>query len=89
RPDQDFRGYAGTLAAGEARVGDEVVVLPSGRRSRIARVLVAGVEADLAMQGQAAMLTLADELDVSRGDVIAHADAAPDVADQFAAHVLW
>ena len=89
RPDQDFRGYAGTLAAGEAKVGDEVVALPSGRRSRIARVLVAGEDADRAARGQAAMLVLADELDIGRGDVIAAADAPPEVADQFAAHVLW
>ena len=89
RPDQDFRGYAGTLAAGEAKVGDEVVALPSGRRSRIARVLVAGEEADRAARGQAAMLVLADELDIGRGDVIAAADAPSEVADQFAAHVLW
>ena len=89
RPDQDFRGYAGTLAAGEAKVGDDVVALPSGRRSRIARVLVAGEEADRTARGQPAMLVLADELDIGRGDVIAAADAPPEVADQFAAHVLW
>ncbi|NUS59858.1 MAG: sulfate adenylyltransferase subunit CysN [Lysobacter sp.] len=94
RPDRrdagrDFRGYAGTLAAGRAAPGDAVVVLPSGRRSRIARVLGPDGEVDAAVAGQAAMLVLEDEIDVSRGDVIATAEDAPEVADQFAAHVLW
>ncbi|MCC8363947.1 sulfate adenylyltransferase subunit CysN [Lysobacter sp. A6] len=94
RPDRrdaerDFRGYAGTLVAGRAKPGDAVVVLPSGRRSRIARVLGPEGEVDAAVAGQAAMLVLEDEIDVSRGDVIASAEDAPEVADQFAAHVLW
>ncbi|KAA2285351.1 sulfate adenylyltransferase subunit CysN [Arenimonas fontis] len=89
RPNQDFRGFAGTLAAGEVRPGDEVVVLPSGRRSRVARIVTAEGELDRAARGQAVMLTLADEVDVSRGDVIAAAGDPPQVADQFAAHLLW
>jgi bifunctional enzyme CysN/CysC len=94
RPDRrdagtDFRGYAGTLVAGRAKAGDAVVVLPSGRRSRLARVLGPDGEVDAAIAGQAAMLVLEDEIDVSRGDVIASAEDAPEVADQFAAHVLW
>lgn len=89
RPDQDFRGYAGTVAAGEARLDDEVLVLPSGSRSTISAILVAGAPADIAREGQAAMLVLADDLDVGRGDVITHAHAPPEVADQFAAHLLW
>ena len=89
RPDQDFRGFAGTIAAGSATPGMEVAVLPSGRRSRIARIVTADGDLDRAQAGQAVTLTLADEVDVSRGDVIADAHAPPEVADQFAAHVLW
>ena len=89
RPHQDFRGFAGTLVAGRVAPGDAVVALPSGRRSTVARVL--GPDGDLASAaaGEAVTLTLADEIDVSRGDVIAGADAPPQVADQFAAHLLW
>jgi bifunctional enzyme CysN/CysC len=89
RPHQDFRGFCGTLAAGTVVPGDAVVVLPSGRRSRITRVL--GPDGDIAraVAGQAITVTLADEIDVSRGDVIAGADDPPQVADQFAAHLLW
>ena len=89
RPHQDFRGFVGTLASGTARAGDAVVVLPSGRRTRIDRVLDADGRAVEGRAGQAVTLTLADEVDVARGDVIAAADDAPEVADQFAAHILW
>ena len=89
RPDPHFRGFAGTIAAGEVRPGDAVVVLPSARRSTVARVLDANGDAASARAGQAVTLTLADEIDVSRGDVIAAAGDPPEVADQFAAHVLW
>ncbi len=89
RPNQDFRGFAGTVAAGQVRVGDEVVVLPSGRRSTVTQVLGPNGPVDRAVTGQAITLTLADEVDISRGDVIAMAKAPPEVADQFVAHVLW
>ncbi|MCG8275916.1 sulfate adenylyltransferase subunit CysN [Stenotrophomonas sp. NLF4-10] len=89
RPNLDFRGFAGTLAAGEVRPGDAVVALPSGRRSTVARVLDANGDVVVARAGQAVTLTLADEIDISRGDVIAAAGDPPEVADQFAAHVLW
>ncbi|WP_147654145.1 sulfate adenylyltransferase subunit CysN [Vulcaniibacterium gelatinicum] len=89
RPHQDFRGFAGTIAAGSVRPGDAVVVLPSGRRTTVARVLGPDGELAVAVAGQAVTLTLADEVDVSRGDVIAAAAAPPQVADQFAAHLLW
>ena len=89
RPNQNFRGFAGTIAAGIARPGDEVVALPSGRRSRVAQVFVADKQAASATAGQAVTLTLADEIDISRGDVIAAAGDPPQVADQFAAHLLW
>ncbi|RZA29800.1 MAG: adenylyl-sulfate kinase, partial [Lysobacteraceae bacterium] len=89
RPDQNFRGFAGTIAAGGVHVGDAVVALPSGRRSRVQQVFVADAEAGSARVGQAVTLTLEDEIDISRGDVIAAADDPPQVADQFAAHLLW
>jgi bifunctional enzyme CysN/CysC len=94
RPHQNFRGYAGTLIGGAVAVGDDVVALPSGRRSRIERVLgpdVGGQVRDIqrAEPGQAITLTLADELDVSRGDVLSATGDPPQVADQFAAHLLW
>jgi bifunctional enzyme CysN/CysC len=87
--DRDFRGYAGTLVAGCVAPGDAVVVLPSGRRSRVARVLGPDGAVEAAQTGQAVMLVLEDEIDISRGDVIAAADDPPEVTDQFAAHVLW
>lgn len=89
RPDASFRGFAGTLAAGTAAPGDAVVVLPSGLRTRIARIVTADGDLPRAQAGDAVTLTLADEADVARGDVIAAADDAPQVADQFAAHLLW
>ena len=89
RPHQNFRGFAGTIAAGITRPGDEVVALPSGRRSRVARLFVGEREVELARAGEAVTLTLADEIDISRGDVIAAAGDPPQVADQFAAHLLW
>lgn len=89
RPNQNFRGFAGTIAAGVANIGDEVVALPSGRRSRVAKVFVGDRETASARAGQAVTLTLADEIDISRGDVIAAAGDPPQVADQFAAHLLW
>jgi len=89
RPHQHFRGFAGTVAAGEVRPGDAVVVLPSARRSTVATVLDPDGEVAVARAGQAVTLTLSDEIDISRGDVIAAADDPPEVSDQFAAHVLW
>ena len=89
RPNQDFRGFAGTVAAGEAAVGDKVAVLPSGRTSRIERIVTADGDLPRAGRGRAVTLTLADEIDISRGDVIAAAVDPPEVADQFAAHLLW
>jgi bifunctional enzyme CysN/CysC len=89
RPDQHFRGFAGTVAAGEVAPGDGVIALPSGRRSRIVRIVTADGDLARAVRGQAVTLTLADELDISRGDVLASGQRPPQVADQFAAHVWW
>ncbi|RQS61838.1 sulfate adenylyltransferase subunit CysN [Burkholderia sp. Bp8963] len=89
RPHLNFRGYAGSIASGEIRVGDRVRVLPSGKESRVASVITPAGEADIARAGEAVTLTLADEIDISRGDMIARADAPPEVADQFEATVVW
>ncbi|HET6588048.1 MAG TPA: sulfate adenylyltransferase subunit CysN [Oleiagrimonas sp.] len=89
RPDQNFRGYAGQVVAGSIAVGDEVVSLPSGARSRVARIVTFDGDLARAQTGDAITLTLEDELDTSRGDVIAATASPPQVADQFAAHLLW
>ena len=89
RPHLNFRGYAGSIASGEVRVGERVRVLPSGKESRVASVITPAGEAHIARAGEAVTLTLADEIDISRGDMIAHADAPPEVADQFEATLVW
>lgn len=89
RPDSDFRGFSGTVASGAVATGTDVLISPSGRRSRVRRILGPSGEIDAAQAGQAVTLVLADEIDVSRGDMISAADADPIVADQFAAHLLW
>jgi bifunctional enzyme CysN/CysC len=89
RPNQDFRGFAGTIASGTIRKGDAIRVLPSGRQSRVARVVTHDGDLNAAVAGQAITLTLEDEVDVSRGDVIAAAGSPPSVADQFQATIIW
>jgi len=89
RPDLDFRGFAGTIASGRIAPGDQVVVAASGRASRIARIVTADGDLDAAQAGQAVTLTLEDEVDVARGDVLARPAERPAVADQFAGHLLW
>ena len=89
RPDRDFRGYTGVIVSGMVQVGDLVSVLPSGRHSRIARILVGDKESAAAVSGQSVTVTLSDEIDVSRGDVLAAVDAPPGVADQFEATIVW
>jgi bifunctional enzyme CysN/CysC len=89
RPSQEFRGFSGSVAAGTIAVGDEIVVHPSGKRSQIARIVTADGDLQRAVDGQAVTLTLRDEVDISRGDVISAARQPPEVADQFAAHLLW
>ena len=86
RPNQEFRGFAGTVVAGEVVPGADIVVLPSGQRSRVARIVTADGDLACAAAGQAVTLTLADEIDASRGDVISAAADPCEVADQFAAH---
>jgi bifunctional enzyme CysN/CysC len=89
RPDQSFRGYAGTISGGRVRPGDEVVVQPGSHRARVTRVVTAGGDLHEAQTGQAVTLTLDREVDISRGDVLADAARPLPEADQFAAHVLW
>ncbi|MBX3688349.1 sulfate adenylyltransferase subunit CysN [Dokdonella sp.] len=89
RPDLDFRGYAGRILGGSVRPGDAVRILPSGRQTRIARIV--GYAGDLAeaTRGDSVMLTLEDEVDASRGDVICAAAEPASVADQFETTLVW
>ena len=89
RPNSDFRGFAGTIVSGAARPGDEVAVLPSGQTTRIRTIVGAGGELDSAVAGDAVTMTLADEIDVPRGDMFSALRDRPQVADQFAAHLVW
>ncbi len=89
RPNLDFRGFAGTIASGMVRQGDKVRVLPSGRESTVTRIVTMDGDLEHAIAGQAITLTLADEIDISRGDIIARPDDLPGVADQFEAVVVW
>ncbi len=89
RPNLDFRGFSGLIAAGAVRPGDPVRILPSGRTSRIARIVTSGGDLPVAVAGQSVTLTLADEVDCSRGDVIAAAASPPEAADQFEATLVW
>ena len=89
RPDADFRGYAGRITAGVVRPGDAVTVLPSGRTSAIDRIVTMGGDRAEAGPGDSVTLTLADHLDVSRGDVLVAAGAPPAVADQFEVQLVW
>ncbi len=89
RPNLDFRGFAGQIASGRVAPGDEVRILPSGRLTRVERIVTAGGDLTEAVTGQSVTLTLADQVDCSRGDVIASAANAPETADQFEATIVW
>ncbi len=89
RPNLDFRGFAGLISAGTVRVGDPVRVLPSGKTSRVSRIVTAAGDLPRSVAGQSVTLCLQDEIDCSRGDVITAADAPAQVADQFEATVVW
>ena len=89
RPNLNFRGFAGTLASGVVHKGDEVVVLPSNKRSRVKSIVTYEGELENAGPGQAVTLTMEDEIDISRGDLLVHADNVPAVADQFDAMLVW
>ncbi len=89
RPNLNFRGFCGTVASGIVRKGDEIIVLPSKRRSRIKSIVTYDEELSSAWTDMAITLTLEDEIDVSRGDMIVHSDNLPTVADEFVATVVW
>ncbi|TIS82043.1 MAG: adenylyl-sulfate kinase, partial [Mesorhizobium sp.] len=89
RPNLDFRGFAGTIASGSVSKGDEVVVAKSGRASRVKRIVAHGGDLEQAVAGQAITLVLEDEVEVSRGNMLVSPAARPQVADQFAANLVW
>ncbi|MDZ4364996.1 sulfate adenylyltransferase subunit CysN [Brevundimonas sp.] len=89
RPNLDFRGFSGLIAAGTVKPGDRVKVLPSGRQSTVSRIVVMPGDLDQAVVGQSVTLTLADEVDVSRGDLLVAADSPCEVADQFETTIVW
>ncbi|MFO1466095.1 MAG: sulfate adenylyltransferase subunit CysN [Steroidobacteraceae bacterium] len=89
RPNHEFRGFAGLISSGTVHQGERIRVLPSGRESRVARIVTADGDLPSAMAGHSVTLTLETEIDVSRGDVIATGDAPPEVADQFEATIVW
>ncbi len=89
RPNLDFRGFSGQIATGTVHPGDAIRVLPSGKTSTISKIVTLGGELDEAVAGQSVTLCFADEVDCSRGDVIATADAPPEVSDQFESTIVW
>jgi bifunctional enzyme CysN/CysC len=89
RPNLDFRGFSGTVTSGSVASGDEIVVARSGKTSRIKSIVTADGDLPLASAGEAVTLVLDDEIDISRGDVIAAPDARPEVSSQFTANLLW
>ncbi|RXF70834.1 sulfate adenylyltransferase subunit CysN [Hansschlegelia zhihuaiae] len=89
RPNLNFRGFSGTLASGEVRPGDPVVVSSSGKSSRVASIVTMDGELDVAEAGDSVTITLEDEVDIARGDVLAPPTARPEVANQFSAKLIW
>ncbi len=89
RPNLDFRGFSGEIVGGSVHVGDTVRVIPSGRESTVSRIVTFDGDMAEAAAGDSVTITLADEVDISRGDVLAAAGSPPGVADQFEAHVVW
>ena len=89
RPNLDFRGFSGRIASGSVKPGDAIRVLPGGKTTTIARIATLEGDLDEAVAGQSVTLTFADEIDCSRGNVVAAADAPPEAADQFEATIVW
>lgn len=89
RPNLDFRGFTGTVASGSISPGDEIVVSASGHKSRVKEIVTYDGELSKAEAGDAVTITLQDEIDIVRGDVLAKPTERPEVADQFAAHLIW
>ncbi|TIL84925.1 MAG: adenylyl-sulfate kinase, partial [Mesorhizobium sp.] len=89
RPNLDFRGFAGTIASGSVSPGDEVVVAKSGKSAHVRRIVSHGGDLSQAVAGQAITLVLDDEVEVSRGNMLVSPATRPQVADQFAANIVW
>lgn len=89
RPNLNFRGFSGTIASGSISIGDEIIALPSAKTSKVKSILTPKGEKQTAEAGQAVTVCLIDEIDVSRGDVIAKAKDRPETTDQFQAHIIW
>ncbi|MFL5236747.1 MAG: sulfate adenylyltransferase subunit CysN [Rhizomicrobium sp.] len=89
RPNLDFRGFSGTIASGRIRKGSKAVVAKSGRESTVKRIVTMDGDLNEAVAGAAVTICLADEVDISRGDVLCEPTARPEVSEQFSAHVLW
>jgi len=89
RPNLDFRGFSGQIAAGSLQPGDRVKSMPSGKQSTVQRIVTATGDLDQAIAGQSVTITLDDEIDCSRGDVLVSADDPSEVSDQFQARILW
>ena len=89
RPNLDFRGFSGTVASGTVRPGDEILVATSGRAARVLRIVTADGDLEIAQAGDSVTLTLSEEVDISRGDILVAPKDRPEVADQFAAHLVW
>ena len=89
RPNLDFRGFAGVVTSGAVRPGDRLIAQPSGKESKVARIVMMGGDLPVAVAGQSITLTLEDEIDISRGDVLSQADTPAEVADQFEASLVW
>ena len=89
RPNPDFRGFSGTIASGSINVGDEIIALPSAKISKVSQIVDGKGEQNRALAGQAITLCLEDEIDISRGDVIANINDRPETTDQFQAHLIW
>ncbi len=89
RPNLDFRGFAGIVTSGTVKPGDRIVAQPSGKESKVARIVTFNGDLPVAVAGQSVTLTLEDEIDISRGDVLSLAESPAEVADQFEASLVW
>jgi len=89
RPNLNFRGFCGTISSGMIRIGERIRAQPSGRESRVSRIITAAGDRPMAVAGQSITVTLEDEIDISRGDVISSAVEPAEVADQFQATLVW
>jgi bifunctional enzyme CysN/CysC len=89
RPNLDFRGFAGTIASGVVKVGQTIAVAKSGKTSKVKRIVSMDGDKNAAVEGESITIVLEDEIEVSRGNMLVASDNRPNVADQFAAHIVW